>query len=89
MKRARWNDDKDDQLRIERGVSFSDIASRLDGDDLLADITHPNVGRYPGQRMFVVRVRGYVYLVPYVQSEESIFLKTIIPSRKAKRKYLR
>ena len=55
---------------------------------LLDVLDHPNTGRYPSQRMLVVRIRGYAYLVPFVETEREVFLKTIIPSRKATRKYL-
>ena len=43
---------------------------------------HPNPDRYAGQRIFVVQREDYVYLVPFVEDEHSVFLKTIIPSRK-------
>lgn len=49
---------------------------------------HPNTGQYPNQRLLVVRIRGYAYLVPFVETESEVFLKTIIPSRKATRNYL-
>ena len=51
-------------------------------------LDHPNIQQYPNQRMFVVRIRGYAYMVPFVETDDEIFLKTIIPSRKATRKYL-
>jgi hypothetical protein len=56
---------------------------------LLDVLEHPNKEQYPGQMIFVVDVEGYVYLVPYVETEESVFLKTIIPSRKMTKKYLK
>ena len=49
---------------------------------------HPNQAKYPGQKVIVVRVEDYVYLVPFVESDEEVFLKTIIPSRGATKKYL-
>ncbi len=52
----------------------------------LAITMHPNQIKYPGQMISVVEVDGYVYLVPFVETETEIFLKTIIPSRKATRK---
>ena len=54
----------------------------------LAVFDHPNQERYPGQKIAVVLIEGYAYLVPFVENEEEIFLKTIIPSRKATRQYL-
>ena len=56
--------------------------------DLLDTLTHPNPERYGGQRIFVVRREDYVYLVPFVEDEHTVFLKTIIPSRKATKQYL-
>lgn len=55
---------------------------------LLVVLDHPNTDQYPNQRMFVVRIRGYAYLVPFVETENEVFLKTIIPSRKATHQYL-
>lgn len=88
MKVFDWNADKNRQLIRERGVSFEDIIFHIQWGDLLDDLKHPNEDRYPGQRMFVVLIDVYAYLVPYVESEEAIFLKTIIPSRKATRDYV-
>jgi hypothetical protein len=62
--------------------------TRSSGGDLLDILEHPNVGRYAGQRIFVVQRDDYVYLVPFVEHEQTIFLKTIIPSRKATKQYL-
>jgi len=71
-----------------RGISFEDILFHLERGDLLDDLVHPNRERYPTQRMLVVNVDDYAYLVPYVEDDTEIFLKTIIPSRKATRHYL-
>ena len=56
---------------------------------LLDDIEHPNKEKYPNQNIFIILVvvKNYVYLVPYVEDETSIFLKTIIPSREMNKKY--
>ncbi len=51
-------------------------------------LTHANPSKYPGQKVSVALVEGYAYFVPYVESEEEIFLKTIIPSCKAMKKYV-
>lgn len=58
------------------------------GDGLLDDLEHPNKMKYPDQRIFVVNIDGYACLVPYVENEDVIFLKTVIPSRKATKQYL-
>ena len=52
-------------------------------------LEHPNQQRYPGQRIFILQIGDYVYLVPFVESETEVFLKTVIPSRKATNTYLR
>ena len=88
MKLFDWNDDKNKWLRNERGITFEEIIYHITHDRLLDTIEHPNPKAYPGQRVFVVDVKGYVCLVPFVEGEQSIFLKTIIPSRKMTRQYL-
>lgn len=84
-----WDPEKNLQLIEERGMSFEEVIFHLQSDGLLDDVEHPNQTDYPHQRMFVVLIEDYVYLVPYVESEKGFFLKTIIPSRKATRQYLR
>jgi uncharacterized DUF497 family protein len=88
-KQYRWNLDKDVELRLERGISFQDVVDTLAQSGELDVVVHPNQERYPGQRIYVIRVNDYIYLVPFVEDEDHIFLKTIIPSRKATRNYLR
>ena len=87
MKQINWNAEKNQTLMKERGISFEDIVFSIQQGDLLDDLCHPNKDKYPNQRLFVVNVEGYAHLVPYVENEEEIFLKTIIPSRKATKKY--
>lgn len=89
MKPFRWSAEKDDQLRTERGISFEAITVAVDAGGLLDVLDHPNRERYRQQRLLVVASDEYVYLVPFVEEEEYLFLKTIIPSRKATRHYLR
>lgn len=89
MKSINWSAEKNRALMCERGVSFEDVVFALQSGGLLDDLVHPNPGRYPGQRMFVVSINGYAWLVPYVESETELFLKTAIPSRKATRRYIR
>lgn len=84
-----WNALKDDKLRDERGVGFDDVVTSLSHGGLLATMPHPNLGKYPQQHIYVVEINDYAYLVPYVQDQDSIFLKTIIPSRKATGLYLK
>lgn len=65
----------------------STLASASRGCDIIETFDDPNQKRYPGQQIHAIGVEGYVYLVPFVESEEEVFLKTIIPSRKATKKY--
>jgi len=88
MKPYDWNDEKNDWLRQERDVTFEDIVFHLSQGGLLDTIEHPNQNQYPGQRIFIVNVEGYAYLVPFVENDEMVFLKTIIPSRKMTKQYL-
>jgi len=88
MKHFAWSSEKDELLIKERGVSFERVVYLIERDGLLDVIQHPNTSRYPNQRMFVVNIENYAYLVPFVENEVEVFLKTIIPSRKATRKYL-
>ena len=88
MKLFAWNADKNESLKRERRISFEDVVSRIEQDDLIATFEYPNQQRYPGQRIYVVDIGGYAYLVPFVESETEVFLKTVIPSRKATNIYL-
>ncbi len=88
IKRFRWNAEKNQQLQVERGVSFEQALRAIQSNQLLDIIQHPNSERYPNQQIFILEMNQYIYLVPFVESENEIFLKTIIPSRKLKRQYL-
>jgi uncharacterized DUF497 family protein len=83
-----WDDTKNAKLRTERDIGFEDIVFDIERGDLLDILEHLNPDRYAGQRIFVVRREGYAYLVPFVEYERTVFLKTIIPSRKATKDYL-
>ena len=88
MKPINWNSTKNQQLISERGISFEDIVFYLQQGALLDDIEHPNNDKYPNQRVFVINIDDYAHLVPYVEDRKEIFLKTVIPSRKATKIYL-
>lgn len=87
MKQFDWNEQKNEWLKKERGISFEKIVEALNQGNLLADIQHADQNKYPHQKIMYVRIYEYVYAVPYVQTDEVIFFKTIYPSRKAKAKY--
>lgn len=88
MKSYDWNQEKNATLKKDRGVSFEEIVFHIENGDELGVYPHPNQERYPNQLISVVSVNNYAHLVPYIESEESVFLKTIIPSRKATKKYI-
>lgn len=83
-----WDPDKNEWLKAERGISFDQVVMHIEREDLLDVYEHPNKKKYPNQQILVVKIEEYVYLVPFVESEEGRFLKTIVPSRKATRRYL-
>ncbi len=87
MKTYRWSEKKNEQLKQSRGISFEDIVLALESGGLLDVLAHPNPRQYPNQKVLVVAVMEYVYLVPHVEEAEHVFLKTVIPSRKATRDY--
>lgn len=88
MKYFDWDPVKSEKLQKERGVTFEEVLIAIDEGRLLDIVEHPNQTRYPGQKVCIVEVQEYAYIVPFVEDEEKIFLKTIIPSRKATKKYL-
>ena len=88
MDHYKWNKEKNERLKIERGVSFEQITMHIERGDVLDIVVHPNQEKYPNQQLLVVEINDYVYLVPFVENENGKFLKTIIPSRKATRVYL-
>ena len=89
MRYFSWNEEKNELLKLERQVSFEDIVFYIEMGFLLDVLENPNQEKYKGQKMFVVQIDNYVYLIPFVEDDREIFLKTIIPSRKATKKYLK
>ena len=83
-----WDQDKNERLKTERGVSFDQVAMHIERGDVLDVYEHPNQKKYPNQQIVVVKIEDYAYLVPFVESKEGRFLKTIMPSRKATRHYM-
>lgn len=89
MKYFSWSEEKNELLEAERQVSFEDVVFYIEMGFLLDVLEHPNQEKYKGQKIFVVQMDDYVYLVPFTEDEHEVFLKTIIPSRKATRTYLK
>ena len=82
-----WNEDKNDLLKQTRRVCFEDVMNCIINDEILDVLPHHNPEKYPNQRVFVLRLKNYIYYVPFVEDDEKLFLKNIIPSRKLKSKY--
>ena len=82
-----WDSEKNEWLKKERGISFERIIFHLSQGNLWKIADHPDPERYPGQKIYFVIVENYIYMVPHVKEKNQIFLKTIIPSRKATRDY--
>lgn len=83
-----WNEEKNWKLKAEREISFEDVIVAIESGGLLDIIEHPNPKEYPNQKVLVVNIGNYVYLVPFIENKEKYFLKTIFPSRKMTKKYL-
>lgn len=89
MKRYKWNVEKNERLKNEREISFEEIISALKEGRLLDRAKHPNEKKYPHQEILVVEIKGSAYIVPFIEGEDRIFLKTIYRSRKATKKYIK
>ena len=82
-----WNPEKNNWLKKERKISFEQIVYHLSQGDIWKISDHPDQNNHPGQKIYIVIVDNYIYLVPYVIGKQFTFLKTIIPSRKATKIY--
>ncbi len=89
MKPFLWDPEKNEWLKRERGISFDQVVLHIEQGDLLDILEHPNPRKYPGQRILIVRLEDYVYVVPCLEMEDAVMLKTIIPSRKLTKQYSR
>ncbi len=88
MKVYSWNTEKNEKLKFERSITFEKVVLYIENGWLLDVINHPNHKEHSGQKIFIINIDDYAYLVPFVESENEIFLKTIIPSRKMTIKYI-
>ncbi len=82
-----WNEEKNQQLLVERGISFEMAVAKIAQGEILDVYRHPNPAKYPNQLIFTIELNDYVYCVPFVQQGDSFFLKTMFPSRKATKAY--
>ena len=88
MNYYKWNYEKNKKLKTERDICFEQVVMYIERGGLLDIVSHPNQSKYPNQQILVVEMNNYVYLVPFVEDENSKFLKTIIPSSEATKDYL-
>ena len=84
-----WDPEKNEWLKRNRSISFEQILFHLSQGDIWKTTDHPDRKNYPGQKIYFIIVDNYIYLVPHVVEKEYIFLKTVIPSRKATKTYLK
>jgi uncharacterized DUF497 family protein len=84
-----WNDEKNNKLKKERGVSFEEIVLAISEDRIVDILLHPNEKKYSKQMLYLINYNNYIYVVPFVidSKKNEIFLKTIFPSRSYTRKY--
>ncbi len=85
MKYFDWDEEKNQKLKEERDIGFEDIVIAIDEGRLLVTLGHP---KRPNQKIYIVNVEDYAYMVPFVEDKEKRFLKTIYPSRKMTKKYI-
>jgi uncharacterized DUF497 family protein len=88
MKTFKWNTEKNGWLLQKRGITFEEIVQRIEAGAKYIENDHPNKDKYPNQKILILEIERYAYLVPCVINGDEYFLKTIIPSRKATKKYL-
>ncbi len=89
MKYFDWDENKNDKLKATRNVSFEEIILAISNNQLLDVLIHPNTEKYPNQKLFIMELFDYAYVVPFEEDEEKYFLKTIYPSCEATKKYLK
>ena len=83
-----WNEEKNAWLEKHRGLSFEIVAEKILRNEIVDDIAHPNQERYTGQYMFIIEIKLYCYVIPYVETDDGVFLKTIYPDRRMTKKYV-
>lgn len=88
MKLIKFNQDKNKKLKLTRGIDFDDIAKIIKKNELVEIIDNPNKKRYQNQKIFLVKIGDSVFVIPFVEEKDYIFLKTVYPSHKYTKKYL-
>jgi len=83
----RWDEEKNQLLQLQRDVGFEEVLEKIANGEIIGRRIHPNTDKYPNQQIFVLEINGYIWYVPFVETDEEIFLKTIIPSRKLTKEF--
>lgn len=84
-----FNFEKNEHIRATRKIGFEEIIDAVTEGNLLEMEVHHNIKKYPNQSVLYVRIEEEVYAVPFVkEDEETVFLKTMFPSRKARKRFL-
>ena len=87
MRTFKWNTEKNELLWQKRGITFEEVVQKIESGAKCVESEHPNKIKYPNQKILIIEIDEYFYLVPCVINENEYFLKTIIPSRKATKKF--
>lgn len=87
MKYFDWNEEKNETLKKTRNISFEEVVLAISNEKILDIVEHHNKEKYANQKMFIVEIRNYAYIVPFVEDDKKYFLKTIFPSREATKEY--
>ena len=88
MKAFNWKPEKNEWLKLKRNISFEDVVYFIEKGNILDIIENPNQKRYKGQKIYIIEINKYVFMVPYYEDNDGIYFKTIIPSRKMTKNYL-
>ncbi len=88
MKYFDWNEEKNETLKKTRNTSFEEVVLAISNEKILDIVEHHNKEKYANQKMFIVEIRNYAYIVPFVEDDKKYFLKTIFPSREATKEYI-
>ncbi len=84
-----WDDKKNEKLKKERNISFEEIVKAVASGGLVDVLYHPNRKKYPGQKLLIVNLKGYAWVVPFEERGDKLRLITAYPSRKFTKRYLR
>lgn len=83
----RWDEEKNQLLQLQRDISFENVLEKIANGEIIGRRIHSNIDKYPNQQIFVLEINGYVWYVPFIETDDEIFLKTIIPSRKLTKEF--